>query len=135
MSIRDEIREILAEGRTRTAAQLAEALGRPVIVVAQQLGGMGAARNGDGPGALWSLPADAVPRVRRARAAAPAQPVEEPVEEPVAESADAQFDFDACVYLNGTVVIYGALRVGDTVQLTPDQVQQLRALLDRMGPV
>jgi hypothetical protein len=123
MSIRDEIREILAEGRNRTTAQLAEALGKPVIVVAQQLGGMGAARDGDGPGALWSLPTDAVPRSRRAKVAKPA-PVEDPPQAPA--------DFDACVYLSGVVVIYGALRVGDTVQLTPEQARQLRSLLAAM---
>ena len=127
MSIRDEIREILAEGRMRTTAQLAEALGKPIKIVAMQLGGMhDAVAAGEGPGALWRLDPNAVqePRVRREKVAEAAQ-----VEEAPAGPAEAPADFDACVYLNGVVVIHGALRVGDTVQLTPEQARQLRSLL------
>lgn len=94
MSIRDDIREILADGRTRTAAQIAEALGKPVVVIAQQLGGMGAVRDGTGPDAQWSLAEDAAPRVAsrplHARTGSAAQREAPPPPEPV--------EFDAAVW-------------------------------------
>jgi hypothetical protein len=133
MSIRDEIREILAEGRTRTLAQLVEALGKPRIIVAQQLGGMhDTLQDGEGPGALWRLDPNAVKTPRAPRV--PAAVEEAAPEEEAAPAADLP-SFDACVWLDGTVVIYGALQINDRVQLTPNQAQQLRALLDRAGPV
>jgi hypothetical protein len=134
MSIRDEIREILAEGRTRTTAQLAEALGKPLIIVAQQLGGMhDTVQAGEGPGALWRLDPTALPAPRPPRAPRAPEAVEEAAAEE--EAPPDEPSFDACVWLDGTVVIYGALQVDDRVQLTADQVQQLRALLDRVVPV
>jgi ABC-type uncharacterized transport system permease subunit len=127
MSIRDEIREILAEGRTRTTAQLAEALGKPIKVVAMQLGGMhDAVAAGEGPGAVWRLDPTAVPApsVRRAKAAT--APAAEPAEPPAA------MPFDAALWLDGQVVIYGAAIANGRVHLTSEQARQLRSLLAAM---
>jgi len=128
MTFHDELRAALAGGVERGVDELAMSVGREARVVQQHLGIL---RQQDeverDEAGLWRLTGRRAPKPAskpRQAPAAPPEPVDPTPAEPV--------PFDCCVWLDGSLTLWGvAVRDDGAVMLRPDEARLVLTFLQR----